>query len=982
VGFLLASTSPELAAVTIVIIILFVASLLALAPLRKVRLPFTVAVMLVGFAIGALLKSGHSPEGAGHGGFLADIAHILKMTGSLSPDLIFFVFLPPLVFESAYNLDARELIKNLAPITVLAVPVLIFSTGITGAGIMLAGGEKFGFTWPAALLFGALISATDPVAVVALFKDLGAPKRLGVLVEGESLFNDGTAIVLFTILLAFVVTPMGADASIGGAVLGGVGGFFRVAFGGLAVGLVMAWLLLSLIGSVISDERVEISLMVVLAYASFVIAEHFLHVSGVIAAVAAGLLAGSWGKTKVSHSVGHFMHAFWEYLGFVMNSLIFFFVGIVIPLRVDWEHVAGGGDQDSLLPLLAAALGAAIVARAVGVFGTVPFMKRFGGAVSIPYQTVMWWGGLRGAVSLALALLAFGKLYLTDDPNPVGRHILVLAAGIVLFTLLVNALSMQPLIVFFGLDKPTPVDRFAMAYAEKERTEVAARVLERLEKEGAVLPSVLDEMRDRIHTREQAAHAALRSLKGEIESHPGASEAVAARIALAVEKQDVMHRFGAGALTEPATKALLNDADRLLDHVKHGHELPAERTIKVSGALESRLLSALEPLGFLGALARRKRASRLAQDIEATRGLYLVTRSVSRTLAEIEQGRGIELKALAKVQARYSTWMFKAHERLNQLTSEFPEYAACSQAMLAELQALRAEGHSLHHLVEAGLLTDKALSEARAAILKREGELRGVRATGLELDPLSLLHRVPAFQGIDEEVLRALASKLVSRTYLEGEPVVTEGGRGASMFLIARGAVAVTAKDESGQDVHLSTLDAGSFFGEIALLLGGTRRATVRAVTPVNLLELDREGLEAVMGDNPGLAEQVRAEIYPRAIGRALVNCPSLASLSPEQRSSLSMRFVPEEHGEGKTVASKGDPQRLIYVSEGRLGIGDEVIEDGAAIGAHAFADAAHEHDVVAHTDVRLLVLPAEALVTFRGENPATADACARARPS
>ncbi|HBP22261.1 MAG TPA: hypothetical protein DEA08_31320, partial [Planctomycetes bacterium] len=726
---------------------------------------------------------------------LHDVLGFFAIGGELTPQLILFVLLPPLVFESAYALDGRQFLKNLLPIGVLAVPALVLSTLITGAAVMAAGGASHGLTWPAAFLFGALISATDPVAVVALFKDLGAPKRLGILVEGESLMNDGTAIVLFNILLAVVVDQaLGRQVAVGSLALGGLGKFALVAFGGVAVGVALATPLYALIGYVISDEAVEISLSVVLAYASFVIAEHFLHVSGVMATVSAGLVAGSYGRTKVSPSVSEFMHSFWEYMAFAMNSMIFFAVGLVIVQQVGWPEFV------SLLPLFAVAVLVVLAARALGVFGSMPFVQRSVERISLPYQTVMWWGGLRGAVSLALALTVFMH---PELPPHMRRTVLVLSAGIVLFTLLVNALTMQPLIKAFKLDQPTPQDRFAHAYAIREQVRVAEEVVDRLEREGAVLPTVLSHLRENIAERREVAQGALADAKAGISDDVAGLALMVARVALSIERREVLRRFENGELTEPTTKALLHDNDWLSDNAKAGHPLPENRAVGQGASWESRLLSALEPLPLINRLAQRLRARRLSISLEATRGLYLVAGAVERVLAEIEEAELISPSALARVQFRYSAWRFQAQDRLGRLSAEFPEYSACSQRNLAQLQVLRAVSHDLEHLAEMGLLTDKARAEARRELVEAERALRDEALEGLELDPLSLLRRVPALAGAQEQLLAELAEELVSRTFLEGQTIVSEGDTGDSLFLISRGCAGVYTANEAGEELRL-----------------------------------------------------------------------------------------------------------------------------------------------------------------------------------
>jgi len=583
----------------------------------------------------------------------------------------------------------------------------------------------------------------------------------------------------------------------------------------------------------------------------------------------------------------------------------------------------------------------------------------------------MFWGGLRGAVALALLLIACAE---DVFPTRTEQTLLVLAGGFVLFTLLVNGLTMSPLIVGFGLDRPSPVDRFALAYAERERLEDTAGVLEALEEEGAFLPSVLGDLRRRLERRRRKVAGDLGDLREAVEQ-AGASDAVAARIALAVEKGVVMRRFEQGGFTEPATKALLHSADVLGDALKRGEALPEERTIATGAGLGRRLLEVAEPLPLLGAVARRLWAGRLALDLEITRGLYLATRSVEATLARVAEGRGVPAEALGRVRARYARWTAHALERLERLSTQYPEYAEASQALLAERRLLRAEEASVRHLEEAGLLTEKALTECRRGLLDRERELHALRPPSLELAPLSLLRRGgPTFTDASEEALSALAAHLVSRTVPEGEAVVREGEWGRSMFLIARGAAGVTAGEEG---VPLGTLGPGDFFGEIAVLLGGTRTATVRALTPLNLLELSRDDLDATLAESADLGERVRAALLPRVVGRHLAESPLLERLSPEQRDALARSCVVEDHPEGDVGEAAGAPKRLTYVAEGRLArAGAPALGEGELAGVDALLGASAPADVIAAEPTRVLVVPCDVMERFRRRNPATVDAC------
>jgi CPA1 family monovalent cation:H+ antiporter len=240
---------------------------------KRTRLPFTVLLVLVGIVLSGLQD--RYPE-----------ALRLLDTLQVSPDLILFVFLPTLIFESSYHLDARRLRHNLTPILFLAVPGLLLSTGLIGLIVWLATDIPL----VAALLLGAILSATDPVAVIALFKQLGAPENLTTLVEGESLLNDASAIVVSRILVAILA----AGAFSGDLLLTGAVDFLVLFVGGLLVGMLMGYIVSTLIGWVESEPFVEIGLTTALAYLSFMFAEQVLHLSGVMATLGAGLVLGTW----------------------------------------------------------------------------------------------------------------------------------------------------------------------------------------------------------------------------------------------------------------------------------------------------------------------------------------------------------------------------------------------------------------------------------------------------------------------------------------------------------------------------------------------------------------------------------------------------------------------------------------------------------------------------------------------------------------
>ncbi|UCH60134.1 MAG: cation:proton antiporter, partial [Anaerolineales bacterium] len=362
----------------IIIAMLFVAVLVGIVA-HRLRVPYTIGLVLIGLVLA--LRSPIDVE--------------------ISPNLILALLVPPLIFEAAFHLNFNDLRYNLVPILALAVPGVILTTFIVG-GIVAWG---TGLVLPVALVFGALVSATDPVSVVSLFRAMGVPKRLQVLLEGESLLNDGTAIVLFDLVVTVAVAGT-ADFNL----LISLTDFVRVAGGGLVVGVLLGTAVSQLI-SRIDDYLIETTLTSVLAYGAYLIAE-ILGVSGVLAVVAAGLVNGNIGPRGMSPTTRIVVFNFWEYAAFLANSFIFLLIGLQIELTVLFEN----------WQLILWAILAILVARAIGVYG----LSRIEREIPTKWQHILYWGGLRGAISLALALS------LPDKLPEVSDQIQVMAFGVVL----------------------------------------------------------------------------------------------------------------------------------------------------------------------------------------------------------------------------------------------------------------------------------------------------------------------------------------------------------------------------------------------------------------------------------------------------------------------------------------------------------------------------------------------------------------------
>ena len=383
--------------------------------LNKVPLPFTVVLMLIGLGLGFAFRGAHevgahaAGHGAEHDGFLAKLMDALRGSvewgANLDPHMILYVFLPILIFEAAYALDVHVFKKSFWNAFYMAGPGIVTATLMTGGCVMVIYSLGWGLTeWNIgtgnlglylAMLFGAVVSATDPVAVVALLKELGASKKLGTLIEGESLLNDGTAIVAFVVLIGAVT---GASVfTVGSA----VSGFFFIGLGGAALGIVVGLVGVTWVKRVFNDPLVETSVMLMTAYLVFYACEHFFVISGVLGLVTLGLVWAGIGRTRISPEVQHFMHEFWEFAAFVANVVIFIVVGVVIALKV----------QPQPIDYLVLALVYVVIhlVRFVNIGVLYPIMRKTGYGLPKKDAVVVWWGALRGAIGLALALVVYGQ---------------------------------------------------------------------------------------------------------------------------------------------------------------------------------------------------------------------------------------------------------------------------------------------------------------------------------------------------------------------------------------------------------------------------------------------------------------------------------------------------------------------------------------------------------------------------------------------
>lgn len=817
--------------VDVAVVVLVLAGLLVVVsfvqPLAvKLRLPHSVLLAVVGVTIG--FASHHLLHHDIFGQFVKPIVELPFRSATF-----LYVFLPLLLFQASLTIEVRRMMEDAAAVLLLAVVAVVVATAVIG--FSLAPFTKVSLF--ACLLLGAIVATTDPAAVVAIFRDLGAPARLTRLVEGESLLNDAAAITLFTFLLGVLV-----NKSIPGTEEAVV--TFAISFaGGAVLGIVAGRLAVSLLPLLRDLPPAEVTLTLALPYLVFVAGES-VHISGVVAVVAAGLTMSALARPRLSPGSWTHLQAVWEQIAYWAGSLVFILASLLVPkLLVN----ARPGD----LGLLAVLVIAALAARAVVLFGLFPLLSAVGLSQTIDnrFKSVITWGGLRGAVTLALALAVTEHQKLGAD---VKHFIAVLATGFVLFTLLVNGTTLRPLIRLLKLDHLTPIQQ---ALRRQVMALSLADVRDALRGEGGrygLAETVTQAVAAPYDAR--IAQAAAEDLAEPLTDR---GRFTVGLIALADRERELMlDHFDHGTVSPDVAERLLRLASRLADAARSGgrqdyshiarKQLNYSRGFRLAFFLHRRLR------------LERPLARRLAGRFEG----LLVTRLVLAELRSFTRQRLTPLfgERVAEVLDELLTHRADAvGKALDALRLQYPDYADALEKRFLTQSALRDELAHWRALHKEGIIGEQLYET-----LRRETRA-AARATAirprldLRLSFADLIGRLEMFRNLDKRQRRALRRLVKPALVLPGTHIIRRGDKAEAVYFVSSGAVEVVAPRGKVR------LGRGDFFGEIALLTGGVRSADVTALTYCQLLTLNRTDFRKFLKKFPDLRASIEATAERRS---------------------------------------------------------------------------------------------------------------------
>ncbi len=643
---------------------------------KRINLPHTVLLVVIGIGLG----------------FLSSLS-TFSFFGEfkLTPELLFYLFLPTLIFESAYHMNIRKLVDDKSIVLLLAIGSFLISTAVVSVLLHFAL-LIFGIDIPFSItiLFGALISATDPVAVLALFKEYGAPRRLSLIFEGESLFNDATAVAVFLITLEAIRS----DSFSALTSLEGFATFISMLVGGALFGLLIGGFFAFLVGTARESEIASITLTIVLAHITFIMSELIsttpllfgvtIAISPIISTTVASLLMGNYGRAKIHPRAEKFVGELWEQFAFMANSLVFILIGILM--------VNTPFNEPFVIYSVFVAIFIVALARAVSIYPVVSFYNVFQPVaknIPLPWQHLMAWGSLRGALAVTMVLIIPDDFMVHNWPLVTSPKdfLLALTVGCIGATLFIKATTMKRFIRRFSLDSLTEVEEIeyqeAQALIHHHVTNRLKKYLDRGYIDDAIAQRLLKEHGAAFNK------ACQKIAKLSDSDQDNLTFRVLRMFAIGIEKRYLKELFHYNEINEPVFRRILGKLQLQLEAIESGNISP-----DLSLNTDPR-----DVFEHLASLMRSILKSKTVDHEFTDKYMYyraqtIISRKVLKEFTQLKQASGsiFTTSALEHVIAVYTQFKENSHNKLQ-------AHIKTNETQAAKLAHTLAE-HSVHTIEE------------------------------------------------------------------------------------------------------------------------------------------------------------------------------------------------------------------------------------------------------------------------------------------
>ncbi len=684
---------------------------------KRIAVPFAVGLLLSGISIpladkivtqvgllfgsNFLLSTGQRLAEFNIGNFI-----------EFSPSVVFFIFLPTLIFESAYHLNYRTF-RGVIP-EVIALSTLGLTISIIGIGSILH--YLVGLPWSVSLLFGSLISATDPVAILAIFKEMRIPKRLSTIVDGESLMNDGTALIIFQILLAGILGSQFNDKISASYVAEQGGHLLFTIMAAILIGAFFGWLFSFVIAHT-KNKGVQLTLSIILAHVTFIVSEVGFHASGILATMIAGIIVGNFGRRKMHPDAQHSFADIWQFVGFVSNSLVFLLLGVKL----------GQTNLNFWNYTLIAGIGLILIIRPLSVIISLSLTNKFRNAdiqQNWKEKLIISWGGLRGALAAAAVLLI-------PETFIYAEQLQAMTAGVIFMTFMINAMTMKPLLKWLNFGEYTVSEKIQYHEAQALINEKVIRHLDHIKKIKYINTENHHQLVHEYREKVQKAEDSLSELKDTYKENKRETEKILTHYSLGIELRTYKKLFHYKEISEDRLASLVSSINRQLGRLERD-ELPDERKSppKIAPPIPKKYIWEAEKIPFIGPwvdyLYQAYRRKKVVSRWQHYRARSISSAKVVRDFQILYKEHDVfkHSPIVKKIMQRYKKWNVNAEKKIQKLEADFPEILRKTRFNFVQNMCFLQEKQIEKEFLDKGFISDKIFEDLQEDIRSRSKKCR------------------------------------------------------------------------------------------------------------------------------------------------------------------------------------------------------------------------------------------------------------------